>query len=102
MNYEKNRPLLYSFFAPYFHQDWDLATDTPSGVVDLFKADAPQECRALAEAILDFCNEFTSDLELENKLSRDLGCEYVPSLAGESASSWLRQIATQLIDQEQV
>lgn len=91
--YGDDREVLYQFFAGYFHQDWDLDTETSAAVVALYMHDSTiDEIDCLKGAILRLVDCDWDNAELEKRLLRDLGCFYVASGAGQSAREWLQGI----------
>jgi len=62
----KDKVILKHFFSGYFHEDWQSDSGT------------------------------TEDKELEARLFSDLGCYYVPSSEGYTATVWLERIAARL------
>jgi hypothetical protein len=89
---------LRQFFGAYFHQDWDADAPNADGIIDRFLSDHPngQELASLA-ALIDACAETQrGEAELEQALSTELWCSFVPSSAGLRASEWLRHVSTRL------
>jgi hypothetical protein len=85
--------LLWKFFAGYFHQDWDLDSNTSDEVVQLFMRDASRdEIERLRAAILRLSECDCDNAELEKSLLRDYGCFYTPSGGGETVKEWLQSI----------
>lgn len=97
MNNEKKQSMLRTFFGAYFHEDWVCEAESPEAVVaEYSRAATLEEIRALAQAILEYTNNFASDKELEENLFSNLGCYYQPSTVGVSAKAWLEGMASQL------
>ena len=93
-----NTDLLRGFFGAYFHQDWELdAANTQEVVAQYVEVSTPEERRVLSQAILEYCNRFTDDRELEEALYRELYCEYPPSADGLTAKGWLESVAAQFL-----
>ena len=97
MKKQTEQLLLGNFFSAYFHEDWPCEAETPEVVVAGYVRTAtPSDVRSLAEAIRNYSAEFANDMELEEKLFKDLGCYYRPSAEGLSAKAWLESVANQL------
>jgi hypothetical protein len=89
---------LHQFFAGYFHEDWALDDSEPRDVIARFASttrNQPERLARLADSIDDYLSK-TPREQLEQALLTELGCYYLPSSTGSSASSWLRDVATQL------
>jgi hypothetical protein len=89
---------LHQFFAGYFHEDWSLDDKEPEDVIALFVSSVvhePGKAARLASLIDDYVSR-TPENMLDQALFRELGCYYLPSASGLSASRWLRSVATQL------
>jgi hypothetical protein len=83
---------LYTFFAAYFHQDWDLEADDWHGVVNNYiNADPISEpLRKLAREIDDL-RSARAEQELKHFLLRTVGVNYIPDSV--TYGEWLSQIA---------
>lgn len=103
MNNQNDLPLLRNFFGAYFHEDWPCEANTPNDVIALYINSGVDEAqiRALAAAINQYNQRFTSETLLEEKLFSELGCYYCPSLDGQSAKEWMGNVAKRLIDELQ-
>jgi hypothetical protein len=89
---ERREPLR-QFFGGYFHQDWDLAGDTWSAVLQDYFRHQPSvdELRRVSEGLRELLQEFRTDAELNSFLGRELACEYLPDPT--PARDWVENLA---------
>jgi hypothetical protein len=93
----KDHELLAQFFGGYFHQDWDLDSETPADVVALYMRDStPEEVDHLEAAISRLIDGDFENSELEESLFRDYTCLYLPRGAGQTAREFLQNILSSL------
>ncbi|BBO34338.1 contact-dependent growth inhibition system immunity protein [Lacipirellula parvula] len=90
----KDHQLLRDFFSAYYHEDWDADHHDAAGVIREYINEGrnPSHLSALADAIADLVRRAGNDVDLEDCLLRSLGCYYMPSSDGLSASEWLTHI----------
>ena len=100
MNRKSDSSLLRNFFSGYFHEDWHCDAKTPEEVVVKYRNSgvSDEHLRSLSDAVMKYSQEVTNDIELEDSLFSDLGCYHRPSLENQSARSWLRDVASWLIN----
>ncbi|BBY88085.1 contact-dependent growth inhibition system immunity protein [Mycolicibacterium tokaiense] len=97
MNDGSISPELYTFFAAYFHQDWDLEAEDWEGVVDNYVDADPVSAplRELASEI-DNLRAARSEEDLRTFLLKTVGVSYLPDPL--TFKQWLDQIAAHLRD----
>ncbi len=82
-------PALENFLSAYFHQDWRTEHDAPDAVVSYFLDSEDDE--QVAQVRAELARLSARDLDeatLAGKL-RALGCEYDPTLDGQTWQDWL-------------
>jgi hypothetical protein len=89
---------LSQFFSGYFHEDWELEADDPSGIIDLYLSQqAAREQQIGVAADLDtLLSSDLSDEAVSKMLFQDLGCYYDPAADGLSARTWLQDVSRRL------
>ena len=89
---------LKCLLSGYFHQDWVLEANEPDEVVSRFMESTKDgdELKAIATQIRSFLASRHSEAVIVQDLLAVLGCYYLPSADGMSASAWLRKVADQL------
>lgn len=81
----------------YFHQDFDLDADTPTGVVQLFRAkESAEKIAALQRSIEQLLQSGQSEDQLTSLWLDEAGAQYDPRDDGVSVSEWLRQVVHEL------
>jgi hypothetical protein len=99
---DDDRKLLGDFLSAYFHQDWDLDSETPAEVTALYIRDSTHDqINLLRSAILRLIDSDFDNAELERSLLRDFDCFYLPSGTGETVREWLRSIVRVLSENRQ-
>lgn len=89
--------MLEEFFGTFFHEDFLVDAGSADAVITRYVDLMPKDHRLeLSKAIRQYAATFSSDVELENSLYRELGCYYRPSGEQISARSWLKKIAHDL------
>jgi len=87
---------LRQFFGAYFHEDFLLDSPSPDAVVDLYLHDHDaMEIQNLAGDILHLLQE-TAGADLDRRLYREYGCNYLPEADRLTRAEWLLRLATKL------
>jgi hypothetical protein len=89
---------LKSLLSGYFHEDWELEASEPDEVIFRFLESGPSasEIDRIVAQIRHYLGGGKDDTTVERGLLKDLGCYYLPSADGISASDWLRHVADRL------
>lgn len=89
---------LKSFLGGYFHEDWELEASEPDEAISRFLESDPgaSEIDHIVAQICHYLGDGKDDVAVEHGLLKDLGCYYLPSADGISASDWLRHVAYRL------
>ena len=83
---------LEQFLSAYFHQDFELESESWEGNVALFRENEPAEIVELTSRQLgELMGQGLSDTALR-RLLLDLGCYLDPKGAGMTAAAWLEQV----------
>lgn len=93
---------LWNFFGAVFHEDWCTEGACCAEVVSKFAEQTPdpEQLLCIASALRHLADEVlaagTPDPDLEQRLYREFGCNYLFSVDGVSGSEWLNGMADQL------
>jgi hypothetical protein len=78
--------LLYSF-----HEDWKLDASTADDVVSRYACDSPEDHLRLVARELDDLLATSDEPALERYLD-EIGCQYTPSVHGQTNRAWLQHV----------
>lgn len=96
----KKSEYLFQFFGGCFHQDWTLEASSPDEAIIKFLKngyDMNSKDRLLSE-INTYLRCAKNDLSIEQDLSKEFRCEYMPSYDGIGARQWLIHVVELIIN----